>query len=179
MGLLYIIITVLAALIVLFFVAAAFAPKTYSVERSIVINKPVAEVFAYLKHLKNQDNYSKWVRTDPNMTKTYKGTDGAVGFVYAWDGNKQAGAGEQEIKLIEENERLEIEIRFVRPFAGMAGAPFTTAAISTTQTEVTWGLHSSMKYPMNIMLLFMNMDKLLGKDIETSLQRLKEVLEEK
>jgi len=34
-----------------------------------------------------------------------------------------------------------------------------------------------MKYPMNSMLLFMNMDNLLGKDMETSLQNLKTLLE--
>lgn len=174
-----IILIIIAALIALFFIAAALAPKTYRVERSIEINRPVAEVFNYLKHLKNQDNYSKWVRTDSQMKKTFKGTDGTVGFVYSWDGNKQAGAGEQEIKLIQENERLEVEVRFIRPFTGVAGAPFTTRAVSTAQTEVTWGLHSNMKYPLNIMLLFMNMDKFLGKDIEASLQLLKQVLEER
>jgi hypothetical protein len=34
-----------------------------------------------------------------------------------------------------------------------------------------------MKYPMNAMLLFMNMDKMLGKDQETSLVSLKNILE--
>jgi hypothetical protein len=34
-----------------------------------------------------------------------------------------------------------------------------------------------MRYPMNIILMFMNMDKMLGKDIETSLVTLKGNLE--
>jgi hypothetical protein len=34
-----------------------------------------------------------------------------------------------------------------------------------------------MKYPMNIMKLFMNMDKRIGKDLETGLSSLKKVLE--
>jgi hypothetical protein len=113
------------------------------------------------------------------MKKEFRGTDGTPGFVYAWDGNKKAGAGEQEIKLIRENERLEVEVRFIRPFAGVANAPFTARPVSAAKTEVTWSMESSMKYPLNIMLLFMNMDKLLGKDIEISLQKLKDVLEEK
>jgi hypothetical protein len=36
-----------------------------------------------------------------------------------------------------------------------------------------------MKYPMNIMLLFMNMDEMLGKDLETGLVNLKAVMEKK
>jgi len=34
-----------------------------------------------------------------------------------------------------------------------------------------------MKYPMNIMLLFMDIPGMLGKDLETSLTNLKSVLE--
>lgn len=35
---------------------------------------------------------------DPNMEKEFKGTDGTVGFIYGWNGNKEGGEGEQEIK---------------------------------------------------------------------------------
>ena len=35
---------------------------------------------------------------DPNMKKSYSDIDGTVGFIYAWDGNKEAGKGEQESK---------------------------------------------------------------------------------
>lgn len=52
---------------------------------------------------------------DPNMKKDFRGTDGTVGFVYAWDGNKKAGKGEQEIKKITEGERVDVEVRFEKP----------------------------------------------------------------
>ena len=101
----------------------------------------------------------------------------AVGFVYAWEGNKKAGKGEQEIKNISENKKMEIEVRFEKPFKGISQAPFTTEAIAANQTKVTWGLSSTMNYPMNVMLVFMNMDKLLGNDMETSLGNLKSILQ--
>jgi hypothetical protein len=34
-----------------------------------------------------------------------------------------------------------------------------------------------MKYPMNLMLLFFNMDEMLGKDLNTGLTDLKTILE--
>ncbi len=173
------VIIIIAAIIALPFVLALFTKKSYSLKREIVIKQPVNVVFDYLKHIKNQDEYSKWVQTDPNMKKEYRGTDGTVGFVYGWNGNKQAGEGEQEIKGIDENKRLDLEVRFVRPFAAVARTPFITEAISENETKVTWGTDSAMNYPMNIFLLFMNMDKLLGKDLEFSLQQLKERLENK
>ena len=178
----YILITILAiigTIIVLILVVALFTKKDYSIQRDIVINRSTPEVFNYIKHLKNQDYYNKWVMKDPNMKKEFRGTDGTVGSVYAWDGNKQAGAGEQEIKSIVDNERIDIEIRFVRPFAAVSSGPFVTQALSADQTKLTWGLSSTMKYPMNAMLLFMNMDQLLGKDLETSLINLKNILENK
>jgi len=78
-------------------VGALFMKKDSLIQCSIIINKPKQEVFNYVKSLMNQEKFSKWVMTDPNMRKNFKGTDGTVGFCYAWDGNKKAGKGEQEI----------------------------------------------------------------------------------
>jgi hypothetical protein len=165
------------SLFVLILLIAAVTKKNYAIQRSIVINRPKEQVYDYLRHLKNQDRYSKWVMRDPNMKKTYTGTDGEVGFIYAWDGDKHAGAGEQEIKRLVPNALVDAEIRFIRPFAAIAQTPFTIEG-DGNETTVTWSMSSSMKYPMNIMLLMMNMDKLLGKDMEESLGMLKKQLEE-
>src|ERR1700712_4610257 len=97
-------------------IMALFVRKDYTVEREITVNKPVEEVFNYVKYLKNQDNYNKWVMVDPGMKKQYKGTDGTVGFVYSWDSNKDAGKGEQEILKIVEGNRIDSEVRFEKPF---------------------------------------------------------------
>jgi hypothetical protein len=53
-----------------------------------------------------------------------------------------------------------------------------TEAISEDQTKVIWSFESSMKYPMNIMLVFMDMPGMLGNDLQTSLNTLKTVLEQ-
>lgn len=179
MSILISILLVIAGLIVLALIIALLAPKAYSLHREIVIQKPKQEVFDYIRHLKNQDQYNKWVMLDPNMKKDFKGTDGTVGFIYGWNGNKQAGEGEQEIKRIVPGERMEVEIRFVRPFAGVSHAPFVTESVNADQTKVTWGLSSKMPYPMNIMMLFMSMDKFLGRELEASLGLLKANLEKR
>src|SRR6478736_279635 len=89
---------VLVALIAILLIVALFVKKDFKVEREIVINKPKKEVFDYIRFIKNQDHYSKWAMMDPNMKKTYTGTDGTVGFISAWESeNKNVGTGEQEI----------------------------------------------------------------------------------
>ena len=176
MTIILIILSIIGGLIALFFLIALFVKKEYALFSSIPINKPKQEVFDYIRFLKNQDHFSKWVMTDPNMKKDFKGTDGAPGFVYAWDSeNKQAGKGEQEIMNIIDGERMDVEIRFIRPFEGISKAPFTTKALSADQTEVTWGMIGKSKYPMNIMNLFIM--GILEKDLKESLNNLKVILE--
>lgn len=165
-------------LIVLFLITAAMVKKEYGVVREIIIHKAKQEVFDYLKLLKNQDNFSKWALMDPNMKKVYTGIDGTVGFVSAWDSDqKNVGKGEQEIKIISAGDRIDYEIRFIKPFAGVAYASLSTETVSDKETLVKWGFDSKMKYPMNLMLLFMDMNKLVGNDLGTGLSNLKRLLE--
>lgn len=180
MTILFIVLGTIVGLLALLFIIALFSKKEYAVQRHIVINKPSQEIFDYIKHIKNQDFFSKWVMTDPNMNKVYTGNDGEVGFIYAWDSvNKAAGKGEQEIKNIIDGKQLDIEVRFEKPMKAVGKTPFYCEAISENETKVFWGMNSKMNYPMNIMLLFINFDKLLGKDIDISLNNLKVILENK
>jgi hypothetical protein len=176
MNIISIILISVAILVAIPLLLALFIKKEYTIGREIVINKSTDEVFNYIKFLKNQDFYSKWVMTDPTMKKDFNGTDGTVGFVYAWDStNKNAGKGEQEIVRLVERELLDIEVRFIKPFEGIAKTPFTTESVSANQTKVTWGMKGKSKYPMNLMNPFM--DNLLGKDLQISLANLKNILE--
>jgi hypothetical protein len=172
------IVFVLFAIIALLLVMALFVKKDYAVVREITINKPKTVVFEYVKFLKNQDNYSVWARMDPNAKKEYRGNDGTVGFVSAWDSDvKDVGKGEQEITKITPEERLDVELRFLKPFKSTDYAYMITENVSENQTKVMWGFTGKMPYPMNLMLLCMNMDKVLGKDLETGLSNLKATLE--
>lgn len=166
-------------LIVLVLIAAAIVKKDYGIISEITINKSKTEVFNYIKLLKNQDNFSKWALMDPFMKKDYTGADGSAGFVSYWDSDKKnVGKGEQEIKKITEGERIDYEIRFIKPFAGVANAYLSVESVSDNKTLVKWGFTSRMKYPSNLMLVFMNMDKMVGNDLSIGLMNLKKLLEE-
>ncbi len=167
-----------AAIVALPLTAALFVKNEYVIEREIIINKPKAEVFNYVKHLKNQEKFSKWVMLDPAKKTEERGIDGQVGFVYAWESkDKSAGKGEQEIKNIIEGEKIDVEVRFERPFKNVARTPFTVESVSENQTKVKWGMIGRNAYPMNLMILFLG--GVLGKDLEASLGNLKSILEQK
>ncbi len=164
-------------LVLLIGILAMIAPKNYDVSRSIEIRRPKAVVFEYLKFLKNQDEWSPWGKKDPNMQKELTGTDGEVGATSYWKGNKEVGEGEQEIIKIVDGERIESELRFLKPFKSTSDAYITTKEIEADITKVVWGFSGKNKFPMSIMMLFMNMDKAVGKDFEEGLASLKEILE--
>lgn len=170
---LYIILGLIGALLV----AGLFIPQGMKATRDIVINKPSAEVFSYIKYLKNQQNFSKWATMDPNIKNEFRGTDGTIGFVNSWEGNKKVGQGEQEITGIEEDKQLTTELRFIKPFKSVAKSTINTVSANENSTKVSWGFEGEMNYPMNVMKLFMNMEKAIGDDFTIGLANLKAVLE--
>lgn len=175
--LLFILIGV-AALFAVMLVVAAIAPSKYAVDKSVTVNKSKQEVFEYVKLLKNQDDFSAWSKMDPNMKKTFKGEDGEVGFVSAWESlDPNVGKGEQEIMGIKEGERIDYEFRFIEPFEATDDAFMTFKSVSDSETKVTWGFKGKMDYPMNIMLLFMSMEEMLGSQLQEGLDNLKTILE--
>src|SRR3954468_17994635 len=95
-----IVVVVIIGLIVLL---GAIMKKKYTISSSVVINRSQAEVFDYIRHIRNQKYYSKWVMADPNVNVNYSGTDGTVGFISSWKSEvKNVGEGAQEIIRIDE-----------------------------------------------------------------------------
>lgn len=172
-------LVVIVLLLVAAIAVASFAtPTDFKVERETTINKPKADIYNYVKILKNQNDWGPWFKKEPTMKQEFRGTDGTVGFVSYWNGkDEQVGEGEQEIKKLVENERMETELRFKRPFESRADCFLTLESAGETQTRVKWGFSGSMPRPMNVMLLVMDMDKEVGKDFADGLASLKTIME--
>lgn len=175
MKILVIIILGILGIIALLLIIALFLKKEHYVKREIVINAPRQKVFDFLKLLKNQDKFNKWAKADPNRKCEYKGTDGTVGFIISWNGNKNAGEGEKEIINIIDGKRIETQIRFVRPMKTIADIIMETESLSDYQTKVNLINSGTLKYPMNIFIPLA--EKNFPKDMDASLLALKEILE--
>jgi len=160
-----------------FMILAYTSPTEYAVEREITINKSKEEVFAYLKLLKNQNEWGPWYKKDPTMKQEFRGTDGQPGFVASWKGNSETGEGEQEIKKITEGERIDTELRFKQPWESKADSYITTESSGENQTKVKWGIKGETPRPWNVLLLFMNMDQMVGKEFQEGLANLKTKME--
>jgi len=169
------ILLVVAGIIALLLLIAVFMKKEHYVKREIIIQAPRQKVFDYVKLLKNQDTFNKDAMTDSDRKKEFKGTDGTVGYIYSWSGNKNAGVGEKEIKNIIEGKRIETEIRFVKPMAATAAIVMETESIAGDQTKVSWSNAGTLQYPLNIMIPVL--EKSVAKGMDSSLSTLKDILE--
>jgi len=164
------------SLVVVACLSAAMLPARYIVARDIIVNRPRAQVFGYLRLLRNQDNFNKWIMSATDMKREFRGTDGTVGFVYAWEG-KRAGKGEQEIVRIEEGDTVETELRFVKPFRDVAQVQLITEFISPEETRVVWTFSGKRNFGMKLMHRILNMRKMMSRDLDTGLITLKKELE--
>ncbi|MBV5311794.1 MAG: SRPBCC family protein [Prolixibacteraceae bacterium] len=168
----------IVGIIALVLIVALFINGKYEVEREVTINKSKQEVYDYVKYLKNQDNFSVWAKADPAMKKEFTGEDATVGCMASWDSeNPDVGKGEQKILKIAEGERIDYELHFIEPFESTDFAFLTTTAVNDSVTSVKWGFHGEMKYPMNLMMLFMDLEAMLAPDLQNGLNNLKGILE--
>ncbi len=175
MNIIITILLVVAGIIALLLLIALFMKKEHYVRREIIINAPRQKVFDYVKLLKNQDQFNKHAMAGSDRKREFKGMDGTVGYIYTWSGDKDAGVGEKEIKNIIEGQRIETEIRFVKPMKAVASIIMETESLSGDQTKVYWSNAGTLKYPVNIMIPMM--EKHVAKDMDSSLLALKNILE--
>ncbi len=176
MNIIITILLVIAAFIALLLLLALVMKKEHYVKREIIITAPHQKVFDYVRMLKNQDAFNKHAMKDTDRKREFNGTDGTVGYIYSWSGDKSAGEGEKEILNIIEGKSVESEIRFVKPMKTSARVVMETESISPEQTKVTWSNAGTLNYPLNIMIPML--EKNLPKDMDASLQNLKNILQD-
>ncbi|MGZ3884877.1 MAG: SRPBCC family protein [Bacteroidia bacterium] len=168
---LYVILTVL----ILYFVLCLVGPSDAKAERSISVNAPAEAVKAALVDNKIfHEKWSPWTEKDPGMKVSYEGTAGQPGQKMSWESDKkEVGKGSMTIEAITADsviQKLNFDGR------GDARIYFVAKGESNT-TNVTWGMEMKTPFMMRAMMLFMNMDKMIGPDFEKGLGKLKTYVE--
>lgn len=166
----------LLALIAFVLIAGLFVKKDYHLDRTITINAPKDSVWHYVHSLQQMEKWSPWLEADPNVKVSYEGAEGAVGSVYRWEGNSDIGKGNQTITKTSPNDSINSHVHFIKPFSGDADV-YIKLNGDSTKTTVNWGFDTRYKYPMNVMLLFINMDKMMGEKYDAGLAKLKKLAE--
>jgi len=146
--------------------------STYTVERSATINASAADIFDRISRFTRWEEWSPWEDLDPDMKKTYTGTDGEVGSHYAWNGNRRAGAGSMTLTKADAPNGIASDLTFTRPFKSTSTMEISLAPQGDS-TNVHWTMTSPHNLITRVMNLFGMMDKQIGKDFEKGLAALK------
>lgn len=168
----------LLAAILFVLIAGLFVPKDYHFERSIVIQAPREIIWQNISQFRNFEKWDPWSSKDPAMSRTIEGTDGTVGAVYRWKGNKEVGSGSQTIMALDPTNHVDISLKFKEPYSSEAKV-FYNLQDTISAIKVTWGFNSEFPYPFNTFRIFMNMDKMMDADFSKGLANLKAISESK
>lgn len=156
--------------------AAAMQPDHTHLERSIVVNANPVDMQYFAHDLKGVNAWSPWEGKDPNQTREYSEATQGVGAWYHWSGNDEVGEGKMVIKSAKEGE-VAIDLIFIKPFEGQSVATINYAEQGDGM-RVTWHFDQDNTFMSKLMMVFIDMDAMLGPDYEKGLALLKPLVEE-
>ena len=168
-------IAVLLAVVIVLLLAAG-KPDEFRIERKVSIQASPKKILGLLDNFHAWSSWSPWEGLDPNMKRTFSGTEKGVGAVYGWDGTGQVGAGTMEITEIRDSSEVKVKLDFLKPFEAHNFSEFSLVPTGNA-TEVTWAMYGPNRFSGKVMQVFFNMDKMVGKEFEKGLNRLKAVSE--
>src|SRR5258707_14761768 len=171
-----IIAVVLVIAIAIILIVAATKPNTFSIQRATIVKAPPERIFALINDFHQWGTWSPYENKDPAMQRTYGGSASGKGAIYAWDGNNNVGSGRMEILDTSAPSKIVIKLDFFKPFEGHNTAEFTMLPQGDA-TSVNWVMHGPAPFMSKVMQVFMNIDKMIGKDFEVGLANLKRLTE--
>lgn len=149
--------------------------SSFELSRSTTVNAEPARVHALIDDFHEWPQWSPWEDVDPALERTYTGADRGVGAHYAWKGNRKAGEGSMEITG-SAPQRIDIRLTFLKPWSATNDVAFTLAPAGDA-TEVTWTMTGEHKGVAGMFMRAMGMERLVGKDFDKGLARLKAAAE--
>ncbi len=173
---------VIALLLATIFVVIGYLlPKQVHVERSVTIERPRAMLFAILNGYQHFNDWSPWVKRDPNATYAVSGPPAGIGAHLSWSGDPRlVGSGWQEIIASKPDDQIDIRLDF-----DTQGLATTHFYLQTTGTgsRVTWAFDSDVTEDLGFIQGFLAryfglfFDRWIGGDYEQGLLNLKKFAE--
>jgi uncharacterized protein YndB with AHSA1/START domain len=173
---LVIIVVVVAVLLAGLLAYAASKPDTFRVQRATSIKAPPERIFPLISDFHSWVVWSPYETQDPAMRKSYSGAAQGKGAVYEWDGDKNVGSGRIEITDTSPPSKLTLKLDMIKPFAARNIVEFTLEPQGDS-TKVTWAMLGHPPFIAKVVHVFVDMDRMVGRDFETGLANLKTLAE--
>jgi len=145
-------------------------PKMH-IKKSIKIDAPVEKVFNTISDFHHWQPWSPWLIMEPEAKVTVD-DDGKA---YSWEG-KKVGSGEMKITREEANQRLDVDLTFLKPWKSHAKVWFEiNSSEDVNHTKLSWYMESSL--PFFMFWMTKTMTALIGMDYDRGLSMLKDYIE--
>lgn len=155
---------------------AATRPDEFRVERRLRIAAPADRLWPLVGELGGFNRWNPYERKDPLIKTRYDGASRGVGSRYAWESDK-VGTGSMEIIDQQPGRAVKMKLDFVKPFEAHNQAEFALQPTADGATEVRWTMHGPANFVSKLMGVFIDMDKMVGRDFEDGLQNLRQLAE--
>ncbi len=170
------VVLALAVALVGFGAVVASRPSTFHVERSITVAAPVELPFGLVNDFHKWRFWSPWEALDPKMKRTFDGPFAGPGAIYAWAGNKDVGKGQMTILESQPYESIRILLEFTEPWPATSNTTVTFQPVPEG-IRVTWAMEGKNDFIGKAFSLFMDMDAMIGKDLEKGLATIQSLTE--
>jgi len=163
-------------LAVLVLAVSQLLPRSWKVQRSLIIDAPPGALLPLVANLKTGwPQWSAFDNEDPDIKYSYSGPDEGPGAARSWV-SKKMGDGSQNI-VRADTKGIEFELRMERSNFAMKGTmDFEPAAVGSG-TKVTWTDSGEVGFNPMYRYMFTFADQIMGPTFEKSLQALKQKAE--
>lgn len=168
-------LSVIVVIIVVVVVIGLFLPTSYTVERSIVIDAPPAQIHKYVGDLNMWDAWEPWKEGDPSIIVTRGEKTKGVGASQSWIGD--SGDGALTFTKDSADEGIEYDLVF-DDGTYVCQSAMIYDPLEDGETKVTWTMAGDMGTPVIGGYFVLMMDSMVGKMFDKGLANLKNTVEE-
>ena len=170
------IVVLLAVTVVVVLILAASKPDVFRVARSTSIKAPPDKIYALINDFHRWTAWSPYEKKDPDMKRTFSGATSGKGAAYEWEGDKNVGKGRMKIADTSPPFRITIKLDMLKPIEAHNTVVYTLEPRGDS-TNVTWAMEGQTPFLGKVIHVFIDMDKMVGRDFEEGLASLKTLTE--
>lgn len=152
-------------------------PHTFRIERSTRIEAPPEAIYGYMADFHRLPAWLPYEQKDPDMQRRYSGTPAGAGAVYDFAGDSSVGTGRMEIIELTPPTRVRMSLEMHKPMHARNLIEFGLRADGGA-TVVSWSMEGRNPFIARLLGIFIDMDRMIGKDFEQGLANLKAVVEQ-
>jgi Polyketide cyclase / dehydrase and lipid transport len=151
-----------------------FLPTKFKIERSVTIAAPAEKIYPMISETRKWPTWTVWNERDPNMKIDYAGPASGTGAKWAWQ-SKSEGNGSMEFTSADVSQG--IGYKLVLADVGMTSSGVLSMSPAASGTKIIWTNEGEFGGNPFMRYFGLVMDRMVGKDYEAGLAKLKKLVE--